>query len=57
VKDGDSGRAGALHVPDAVWDETVGEGPIAPLALANLRRHTVRAIIELAHEQLREGEH
>ena len=32
---------GALHVPDAVWAETVGKGRIAPLALANLRRHAV----------------
>ena len=31
----------ALHVPDAVWAETVGKERIAPLGLPNLRRHAV----------------
>ncbi len=44
---------GALHVPDAVWAETVGQGGIDSAdieGLGNLRRE---AIVELAIEQLR----
>ena len=49
----------ALHVPDAVWAETVGKGRIAPLALASLRRHAVsqEASQRLAQDRRLRGLH